>query len=59
MRCVAEDIRRNIMYTALSINTYKIKSFYTNISEIQTYQYLLIIDKLSMIQLALLITIDK
>lgn len=33
-RYAAESIRKNIVYIALNINTYKIKSLYTNISRI-------------------------
>lgn len=57
--CVAEDIRRSTMHTALSISTYKTKNLYTNISGIWTHWSLLIINKLSMIQLELFAKMDK
>lgn len=57
--CVAKSIGRSKVYTALSINTYKSKSLYTNMSKILTQQSLFIIDELNMIHLKLLAIIDK
>lgn len=34
IRCAAEDIERSTVYTALSINTYKVKSLNTKVSRL-------------------------
>lgn len=59
IRYIVESIRKSIIYTALSINSYKVKSFCTYISRIWTYQSLLIINKLSMIYLVFFTKIEK
>ncbi len=47
------------MHTALNISTCKVKSLYTNVSGIWTYQSSVIIYELCMIQLELLTKMDK
>lgn len=56
--CVAEGIRRSTMHATLSINIYKTRRSYINISKILTDWFLLIIDKLSKINLRLFAIIN-
>lgn len=42
-----KDIKKSMVYTALSICTCKANSLYTNMSKIYTHQYLLLINELS------------
>lgn len=57
--CAAEDIRKKIMHIALSINICKTKSLYINESEIWIHKSLFIINKLNLIYLRLVTTINK
>lgn len=54
-----EGIIRSIVYIASTISTCKVKSLYINISRIWIYQFLLIINKLSIIEMELFTKIDK
>ena len=55
----AEGIRGSTVHIALSISTHNVKSLSTNVSAIWTHWSSLIIDKLNMIPLGLLATMDK
>lgn len=57
--CVAKGIGGSTVYTALSINTCKIKSLSTNISGILIPHSLFIVNELSIIHLRRLALMDK
>lgn len=59
IRCVSDDIEKSMMYIAFSINIFKIKSLFTNVSKIYSYESLLIVYKLSMIYLRFFLKIDR
>ena len=46
-KCLAKKITESIIPIALTINIYKTKILYFNINKIETYQFMLIINQLS------------
>lgn len=59
IRVAAKDIRNSMVYTALSISTCKIKSLYTDIRGILTYESSLLIYQLNMIHLKFVAKMNK
>lgn len=56
---VANDINRNMVYTTLKVNNQARKNYHIKINLQLLYHFLLIIDKVSMIGLNFLTSINK